>query len=74
MVVDGVVVPRRRPVMICRTRSTLKSVMPSWWRVPGRFIEDIMPPISLMQRSFTRSWASSKFRWSMVGAIDCLFF
>ena len=57
MVVVGVVVPRRRPATICRTRSTLAALMSSW---RAQFIEGVMFSISLMPGSFAGSWASSK--------------
>lgn len=64
--VEGVDMPRKRPAMVCLTRLTLAPAMPSWWRV--RLIEDVILSMPYRLRISAGSWASSKLRYSMVGA------
>ena len=61
----GEVVPMSLALSVHRTRSTLVSLMPFWWR--ARLMADVTLAVSLGVRRDTPACTNSKVRWSMVG-------
>ena len=61
----GEVVPMSLALSVHRTRSTLVSLMPFWWR--ARLVADVTLAVSLGVRRDTPACTNSKVRWSMVG-------